>query len=171
MASREQERGKGEEEEFEICGVATVRVRSGNIIGEEDEDEDEGVEIFLNQLEKMKTKTKWVGGLIKEVVQGRLFDPSFRKCRGNSSLSPSELYTWGRDEGDGRLGLGPSRGPNEVGGLGVPSKVKALPVPVAAVSCGGFFTMALTKEGQLWSWGGKIIMSSGTSTLLLFLAP
>lgn len=67
-----------------------------------------------------------------------------------------ELYTWGRDEGDGRLGLGPSRGPSEASGLSIPSKVKALPVPVAAVSCGGFFTMALTKEGQLWNWGGEI---------------
>lgn len=66
-----------------------------------------------------------------------------------------ELYTWGRDEGDGRLGLGPGRGPSEASGLSIPSKVKALPVPVAAVSCGGFFTMALTKEGQLWNWGGE----------------
>lgn len=62
---------------------------------------------------------------------------------------------WGREEGDGRLGLGPGRGPNEGGGLSVPSKVKALTVPVASVSCGGFFTMALTHEGQLWNWGGK----------------
>uniref|UniRef100_A0A5B7CA60 Putative E3 ubiquitin-protein ligase HERC2 n=1 Tax=Davidia involucrata TaxID=16924 RepID=A0A5B7CA60_DAVIN len=66
-----------------------------------------------------------------------------------------ELYTWGRDEGDGRLGLGPGRGPNEAGGLSIPCKVKALPVPVAAVSCGGFFTMALTQEGQLWNWGAN----------------
>ncbi|KAA8526176.1 hypothetical protein F0562_008085 [Nyssa sinensis] len=66
-----------------------------------------------------------------------------------------ELYTWGRDEGDGRLGLGPGRGPNEAGGLSIPCKVKALPVPVAAVSCGGFFTMALTQEGQLWNWGAS----------------
>lgn len=66
-----------------------------------------------------------------------------------------ELYTWGRDQGDGRLGLGPNCGPNEGGGLSIPSKVKALPVPVAAVSCGGFFTMVLTQEGQLWNWGGK----------------
>lgn len=28
-------------------------------------------------------------------------------------------------------------------------------MPVAAVSCGGFFTMVLTEEGQLWNWGGK----------------
>lgn len=70
-----------------------------------------------------------------------------------------ELYTWGREEGDGRLGLGPGRGPDQAGGLSIPSKVKALPVPVAAVSCGGFFTMALTEDGQLWNWGGRILMT------------
>ncbi|XP_027078618.2 RCC1 domain-containing protein RUG3, mitochondrial isoform X1 [Coffea arabica] len=74
-----------------------------------------------------------------------------------------ELYIWGRDEGDGRLGLGPGRGPNEAGGLSIPSKVRALPMPVAAVSCGGFFTMALSKEGRLWNWGGcsKVFLSDG----------
>ncbi|VVB17538.1 unnamed protein product [Arabis nemorensis] len=66
-----------------------------------------------------------------------------------------DLYMWGREEGDGRLGLGPGRGPNEGGGLSVPSKVKALKVPLASVSCGGFFTMALTQEGQLWNWGAN----------------
>ncbi|MQL97247.1 hypothetical protein Taro_029942 [Colocasia esculenta] len=66
-----------------------------------------------------------------------------------------ELYTWGRDEGEGRLGLGPGGGPGEGGSLGTPSKVNALPVPVAAVTCGGFFTIAVTTEGQLWSWGAN----------------
>lgn len=66
-----------------------------------------------------------------------------------------EVYTWGRDEGDGRLGLGGGGGPGEGGALCVPSKVVALPVPAASVSCGGFFSMALTSEGQLWSWGGE----------------
>lgn len=69
-------------------------------------------------------------------------------------LDVGELYMWGREEGDGRLGLGPGRGPDHAGGLSIPCKVKELPFPVAAVSCGGFFTMALTEEGQLWSWGG-----------------
>ncbi|KAM7270277.1 hypothetical protein ACFE04_029491 [Oxalis oulophora] len=66
-----------------------------------------------------------------------------------------ELYTWGRDQGDGRLGLGPRPGPNEGGGFSIPSKVEALPVPVASVYCGGFFTMVLTKDGEIWNWGAN----------------
>ena len=71
-----------------------------------------------------------------------------------------DLYTWGRDEGDGRLGLGSGGGPGEGGSFAVPSKVSALPVPVKAVACGGFFTMALTSEGKVWSWGGEILLFS-----------
>jgi alpha-tubulin suppressor-like RCC1 family protein len=70
-------------------------------------------------------------------------------------LDVGELYIWGREEGEGRLGLGPGRGPDHAGGLSIPCKVKELPFPVAAVSCGGFFTLALTEEGQLWNWGGN----------------
>ncbi|KAI4308600.1 hypothetical protein L6164_031656 [Bauhinia variegata] len=66
-----------------------------------------------------------------------------------------ELYIWGRDEGDGRLGLGPGRGPDHAGGLSIPSKVKELPIPGASVSCGGFFTTALTEDGQVWNWGAN----------------
>lgn len=72
-----------------------------------------------------------------------------------SITESGELFTWGREEGDGRLGLGPGRGPDQAGGLSIPCKVKALPVPVDAVACGGFFTLALTEQGQLWSWGAN----------------
>lgn len=53
--------------------------------------------------------------------------------------------------------MGPNPGrdyESETGGLAVPTKVEALPVPVAAVFCGGFFTVALTKDGKVWNWGG-----------------
>lgn len=74
---------------------------------------------------------------------------------GKYLLDAGELYIWGREEGDGRLGLGPGRGPDHAGGLSIPCKVKELPFPISAVSCGGFFTMALTEDGQLWNWGGN----------------
>ncbi|KAG8364543.1 hypothetical protein BUALT_Bualt18G0008000 [Buddleja alternifolia] len=83
-----------------------------------------------------------------EHIWGRV--PSISEDEGDG-----KLHIWGRDEGDGRLGLGPGRGPDFAGGNSTPSEVKALPVPVAAVSCGGFFTMALTEEGQLWNWGAN----------------
>lgn len=73
-------------------------------------------------------------------------------------MDVGELYIWGREEGDGRLGLGPGRGPDHAGGLSIPCKVKELPCPIAAVSCGGFFTMALTEDGQLWNWGGNCLI-------------
>ncbi|KMT09131.1 hypothetical protein BVRB_6g132380 [Beta vulgaris subsp. vulgaris] len=79
-----------------------------------------------------------------------------------SITESGELYTWGREEGDGRLGLGPGRGPDQAGGLSVPCKVEALPVPVAAVACGGFFTMALTEEGKVWCWGANSNYELGT---------
>eukprot|EP00252_Welwitschia_mirabilis_P002527 TRINITY_DN12498_c0_g1_i1.p1 TRINITY_DN12498_c0_g1~~TRINITY_DN12498_c0_g1_i1.p1 ORF type:complete len:462 (-),score=87.69 TRINITY_DN12498_c0_g1_i1:131-1516(-) len=65
-----------------------------------------------------------------------------------------EVYTWGRDEGEGRLGLGSGRAPDD-GASGTPLKVDALPVPAIATSCGGFFTLALTRDGKVWSWGGN----------------
>ncbi|KAK9160478.1 hypothetical protein Syun_006819 [Stephania yunnanensis] len=48
---------------------------------------------------------------------------------GASNRYPCELYMWGRDEGDGRPGLG---------------------VPI---SCGGFFTMAITEKMESFGIG------------------
>ncbi|KAK3227283.1 hypothetical protein Dsin_007145 [Dipteronia sinensis] len=47
-------------------------------------------------------------------------------------------------------------GPNEGGEVDLVSP----PVPVAAVSCGGFFTMVLTADRgrATWNWGGKLYM-------------
>ncbi|KAJ0028525.1 hypothetical protein Pint_36686 [Pistacia integerrima] len=57
-------------------------------------------------------------------------------------LVEGELYTWGRDEGDGRLGLGLGGGPNEGGGLSILSKVKALPSTQAL-----FLVVAFLQQG------------------------
>ena len=66
---------------------------------------------------------------------------------------PGVVYSWGRDEGEGRLGHAEADrlGENEVP---YPMAVPGLP-PVHTLACGGFFTVALTKEGGVWSWGGK----------------
>ncbi|CAM6018832.1 unnamed protein product [Sphagnum balticum] len=64
-----------------------------------------------------------------------------------------DIFTWGRDAGEGRLGHVPS--PEYEEGVPIPVKLKKITEPMGAVNCGGFFTMALTLEGQLWSWGGN----------------
>ncbi|KAK9141458.1 hypothetical protein Syun_010858 [Stephania yunnanensis] len=75
---------------------------------------------------------------------------------GASNRYPCELYMWGRDEGDGRLGLGAGRGPNEGGGLrNLTPKLMHCLASIAPISCGGFFTMAITEDGKLWNWGGQ----------------
>ncbi|XP_010260757.1 PREDICTED: probable E3 ubiquitin-protein ligase HERC2 [Nelumbo nucifera] len=104
-----------------------------------------GHSVYHRELLPRQVKGDWNGRICQIATSG---------AHTAAVTDSGELYTWGRDEGDGRLGLGSGRGPNE-GALSVPSKVKALPVPVVAVSCGGFFTMALTKEGQLWNWGAN----------------
>ncbi|EFJ38376.1 hypothetical protein SELMODRAFT_402231 [Selaginella moellendorffii] len=75
----------------------------------------------------------------------------------------NELYTWGRDEGEGRLGHGNPDIMDE-GALSRPTKVQAIDVLIASVYCGGFITMALTKSGQLWSWGGNANHELGHGT-------
>ncbi|XP_058096201.1 RCC1 domain-containing protein RUG3, mitochondrial isoform X2 [Magnolia sinica] len=93
--------------------------------------------------------------LVKGAWNGKISHLATSGTHTAAVADSGELYTWGRDEGDGRLGLGAGGGPDETGALGTPSRVHALPVPVVAVSCGGFFTMALTSEGKLWSWGAN----------------
>lgn len=70
------------------------------------------------------------------------------------AFETGNVFTWGRDEGEGRLGYIP--GPVYEDGTCVPEQVRGIPDSIAAVACGGFFSMALTSAGQLWSWGGKI---------------
>ncbi|KAL5972489.1 RCC1 domain-containing protein rug3, mitochondrial [Asimina triloba] len=60
------------------------------------------------------------------------------------------LYTWGRDEGDGRLGLGGGGGPHETGGLGTPSRVHALPVPAAAAASNSNFELGRGDKVSDW---------------------
>ncbi|PIA37619.1 hypothetical protein AQUCO_03000285v1 [Aquilegia coerulea] len=105
-----------------------------------------GHSVYTRELLPRKVKEAWNGKICQIATSG---------THTAAVTDSGEIYMWGRDEGDGRLGLGPGRGPNEGGGLSIPSKVKSLPVPVAAVSCGGFFTMALSREGQLWNWGAN----------------
>lgn len=84
-------------------------------------------------------------------------EPLAVACGGSHSAvvtSAGDVFAWGRDEGEGRLGLGFDL---VEGCQPTPAKVEHLPVPVRDVSCGGFFTMALTKEGQLWAWGGMYL--------------
>uniref|UniRef100_A0A0E0BHD8 Hydroxyproline O-arabinosyltransferase-like domain-containing protein n=1 Tax=Oryza glumipatula TaxID=40148 RepID=A0A0E0BHD8_9ORYZ len=61
-----------------------------------------------------------------------------------------ELYTWGCDEGDGRLGLGSGGGPGEAGSLSVPSK------PPWGLENGGAFIIHYT-YGCDYDMKGKLI--------------
>ncbi|KAF6136622.1 hypothetical protein GIB67_016078 [Kingdonia uniflora] len=105
-----------------------------------------GHSVYTRELMPRMVKGTWSGKICQIATSG---------THTAAITDSGDLYMWGRDEGDGRLGLGPGRGPNEAGALSIPSKVKELPVPVASVSCGGFFTMALTQDGQLWNWGAN----------------
>ncbi|KAK9131615.1 hypothetical protein Scep_011143 [Stephania cephalantha] len=105
-----------------------------------------GHRVYHRELVPKKVEEAWSGKICQIATSG---------THTAAVTDSGELYMWGRDEGDGRLGLGAGRGPNEGGGLSIPSKVNALPASVAAVSCGGFFTMAITEDGKLWNWGAN----------------
>ncbi|CAJ1962339.1 unnamed protein product [Sphenostylis stenocarpa] len=105
-----------------------------------------GHSVYHRELFPRLVKGSWEG-IIKHIATSGTHTAAITES--------GELYIWGRDEGDGRLGLGPGRGPDHAGGLSIPSRVKELPYPMAAASCGGFFTMALTEDGQLWNWGAN----------------
>ncbi|KAK9152583.1 hypothetical protein Sjap_000063 [Stephania japonica] len=105
-----------------------------------------GHRVYHRELLPKKVEEAWTGKICHIATSG---------THTAAVTDSGELYMWGRDEGDGRLGLGAGRGPNEGGGLSIPSKVNALPASVAAVSCGGFFTMAITEDGKLWNWGAN----------------
>ncbi|KAM3259824.1 hypothetical protein ACQJBY_051236 [Aegilops geniculata] len=112
--------------------------------------------VYHRELLPRKVKGPWEGKIVHIATSG---------AHTAAITESGELYTWGRDEGDGRLGLGSGGGPGEAGSFSVPSKVSALPVPVAAVACGGFFTLALTSDGQLWSWGGSVVRDLCTNLI------
>ncbi|CAI5469127.1 unnamed protein product [Closterium sp. Yama58-4] len=72
------------------------------------------------------------------------------------------VYAWGRDEGEGRLGI-----PHIVDAIGEEGCVPR-PIPVefpasqglprggvSLVACGGFFSAAVDCEGGVWTWGGE----------------
>ncbi|GAQ79376.1 E3 ubiquitin-protein ligase HERC2 [Klebsormidium nitens] len=62
------------------------------------------------------------------------------------------VYTWGRDEGEGRLGLG---GAGAAGGSPTPLQVHGIEGHVVAAACGGFHTLCLTDDGRVWSFGAN----------------
>ncbi|KAI3498601.1 hypothetical protein L1887_34378 [Cichorium endivia] len=105
-----------------------------------------GHSVYTRELSPKRVQGIWEGQITQIATSG---------THTAAITESGELYTWGRDEGEGRLGLGPTRGQNEVGGLSIPTKVKSLPVPVVSVACGGFFTTVITDDAQLWSWGAN----------------
>lgn len=70
------------------------------------------------------------------------------------------VYTWGRDEGDHRLGhpwqQSQFESESESDSVPRPSEVSGLPSTVRTLALGGFFSAALTCHGQIWTWGEAV---------------
>ncbi|KAK9152041.1 hypothetical protein Syun_010350 [Stephania yunnanensis] len=81
-------------------------------------------------------------------------DEELSKLLGAVTIASGELYMWGRDEGDGRLGLGAGRGPNEGGGLRnlAPKLMHCLHL-CCAYFLWWFFTMAITRRWKALELG------------------
>lgn len=71
-------------------------------------------------------------------------------CGSEHSVALTEtlqVFTWGQGEG-GLLGL------NHLETQSTPQEVAVLtPLKVTSIECGGLHTLALTHDGQVWSWG------------------
>ncbi|KAG6754656.1 hypothetical protein POTOM_040450 [Populus tomentosa] len=109
--------------------------------------------IALGGIRAMAVSVHW--GMYHRELFPRLVEGSWDGKTRHISTTGMHSSAITDSEGDGRLGLGPGQGPNEGGGLSILCKVKAFPVPVAAVSCDDFFRMVLAEEGQVWNWGGE----------------
>lgn len=71
------------------------------------------------------------------------------------------LYSWGQGEG-GLLGHGNTES------LASPKRIEALKnVEVASVICGGLHTMALTKQGTIYSWGNYYLLYRANRRIFL----
>eukprot|EP01124_Arcella_intermedia_P006400 TRINITY_DN13765_c0_g1_i1.p1 TRINITY_DN13765_c0_g1~~TRINITY_DN13765_c0_g1_i1.p1 ORF type:complete len:404 (+),score=58.38 TRINITY_DN13765_c0_g1_i1:50-1213(+) len=74
-------------------------------------------------------------------------------------MSDGGVYSWGWNL-YGQLGIGNSESQN------LPTPITDIPTKVIQIHCGAYFSMALTKEGSLYSWGysGNGELGVGTVT-------
>jgi alpha-tubulin suppressor-like RCC1 family protein len=86
-------------------------------------------------------------------------------------LTPEEeVYSWGLNN-DGQLGNG-SIDWNDKNFQSLPKKVEGFSKgKVTAISCGEYYSMALTENGRVYSWGVKFfgtIRTSGKRYFILY---